>query len=97
MNPKNVSSDDSSDEEEILRDFDKEAQLKKSANKIGYKPKKSLTLNWDQIMNFMNNAPDDAYLGTKITPGVNTLNYTIKYEADPWDSDDFLSGATRRT
>uniref|UniRef100_A0ABD2WZU3 Uncharacterized protein n=1 Tax=Trichogramma kaykai TaxID=54128 RepID=A0ABD2WZU3_9HYME len=65
MNPKNVSSDDSSDEEEILRDFDKEAQLKKSANKIGYKPKKSLTLNWDQIMNFMNNAPDDAYLGTK--------------------------------
>lgn len=35
-------------------------------NSKGYKPKKSKTLTWNEIMNFMTTADDQVYLATKV-------------------------------
>lgn len=48
-----------------IRDFLNLKALIKTNSK-GYKPKKSLVLRWDQIMTFLNEAPDVVYLAMKI-------------------------------
>lgn len=35
-------------------------------NAKGYRPKKAFVLRWDQIMKFMNEAPDQTYLAMKV-------------------------------
>ncbi|CAG5089225.1 Protein of unknown function [Cotesia congregata] len=35
-------------------------------NAKGYKPKKSLVLTWDEVMRFINEAPDSMYLASKV-------------------------------
>lgn len=36
-------------------------------NSKGYKPKKSLVLKWDEIIRFINNAPDYVHLASKVS------------------------------
>ena len=51
--------------ENIDRSFLNLKTLLKNNNK-GYKPKQSLTLKWCEIEKFMNEAPDQVYLATKV-------------------------------
>lgn len=51
-------------------------------NSKGYKPKKSLTLTWDQVMQFINNASDDIYLGLKVFVNI-IIFYFLKYSNLP--------------
>ena len=47
-------------------------------NSKGYKPKKSLVLKWDEIINFMSNAPDYIYLASKVSIYIHFINYSLK-------------------
>ena len=48
-------------------------------NSKNYKPKKSLTLNWDQVTQFINNASDHTYLSSKVFINIIIFYFLIQY------------------